>query len=75
MDYSGFTTCNPQRFGQRFVDKASVAPPDATCHVPACHLPTYIPPAYLPTYVPTYLPAYMPRGAVITCSSSAGRQP
>jgi len=75
VDYSGFTTCNPQRFGQRFVDKASVAPPDA-CLPPAClHLPTYVPPAYLPTYVPAYLPTYMARGAVITCSSSAGGQP
>merc|ERR1719272_1951555 len=23
VDYTGFTTCNPQRFGQRFVDKVA----------------------------------------------------
>ena len=63
VDYSGFTTCNPQRFGQRFVDKASVAPPHA-CLPPAC-----LPPAHLrTTYLPTYLRAHLP-----SCLHAAGR--
>ena len=63
VDYSGFTTCNPQRFGQRFVDKASVAPPDA------CLPPAYLPPAHLrTTCLPTYLRARLP-----TCLHDAGR--
>ena len=63
VDYSGFTTCNPQRFGQRFVDKASVAPPDA------CLPPAYLPPAHLrTTCLPTYLRAHLP-----TCLHAAGR--
>ena len=48
VDYTGFTTCNPQRFGQRFVDKASVA-------LPAPSLPA--------ACMPTCLHACMPRGA------------
>ena len=63
VDYSGFTTCNPQRFGQRFVDKASVAPPHA-CLPPAC-----LPRAHLrTTCLPTYLRARLP-----SCLHAAGR--
>ena len=74
VDYSGFTTCNPQRFGQRFVDKARVALPNA-CLPPACLPPAHLRTTCLPTYLRARLPTYMARGAVITCCSSAGGQP
>ena len=72
VDYTGFTTCNPQRFGQRFVDKVergSATP--STPSPPAAYMPRG---AGLHAGVPARVLSVCRWPTPASCFCSSGRQ-